>query len=398
MASEMGFRAAMVICALALGCASTASPVHVDGSVPDVATPDVRDVGVDAPVDVVLARDAPPATCPLPVGGPLRTPEASGASIVDLRDAPGFGCALLHDGHIRCRGAGRRGVFADGVDDPTGTTRTETLPGIDGVRAFDLNAEGAWAVRDDGSVWCWGDNREGRLHPELAREVLPPTRVPGVEGVRSVSVGHPSLRPCVVTGDGLVRCWGSGPWPLREEFGQAIEVFSFAPTTGNMCARYPGDRAYCQGDNFALGLNLLVDGLVAHFSATREFACGVDRTRTVSCWRWPVPYAKNTAQDVDVGMRCATSIVVASTYVCASITDGTVECWGDEALGRREHPRRRPGGSGVPGVDRIVRMFRTTTTSCALRDDGDVWCWGGTGGTSPLGSPTGAGLPFRLSL
>ena len=30
----------------------------------------------------------------------------------------------------------------------------------------------------------------------------------------------------------------------------------------------------------------------------------------------------------------------------------------------------------VPGVDRVVRVLRGMVSTCALREDGSLWCWG----------------------
>ena len=359
---------------LITGCASIASgardvPTSSDASVDAAALVDAAaDIWTTQPADSVLpvdaqAVDVAPDPCPLPPGGPLRAPPMGPDAIVDIDEDIGLACLLRADGHIRCRGFGNGGVFADGVDAMYRNFQTLTLPGIDDARSFDMSVFVGCAVRGDGTVWCWGDNAMGRVHPDLPPRMLLPTQVPGISGARRVSLGLTTMRPCVLLDGGHVRCWGDGVMPPDDE-GHAVDVLSFA---GWVCIRYEGDRVRCN-QGYTGGVESVVElpeGGATQIASGLTFAAALDRAGNVSWWG-AVPPRHGPTPPTPVGVRCATSIALGAEHGCASITDGTARCWD-----------RTGGATSVPGLDRVVRVLRTASSSCALREDGGVWCWGG---------------------
>lgn len=340
-----------------------------DASVDAVPLVDIAaDIGTTQPSDAVALADAQavdvaPDPCPLPPDGPLRSPPLGPDAVVDIDEDIGLACVLRADGRIRCRGFGNYGVFADGVDAMYRNFQTLTLPNIEDVRSFDMSVFMGCAVRGDGFVWCWGDNAMGRVHPDLPRRMLLPTRVPGTSGARRVSMGIARTHACVLLGGGLVRCWGDGVAPPDDE-GRAVDVLSFA---GWVCIRYEGDRVRCN-HGYTGRVESVVElpgGGATQIAGGLTFAAAIDRTGDVSWWG-EVPPRRRLTPPTQVGVRCATSIALAADHGCASITDGTVRCWDGSG-----------GATSVPGLDRVVRVLRTSTRSCALRDDGGIWCWGG---------------------
>ncbi len=107
-----------------------------------------------------------------------------------------------------------------------------------------------------------------------------------------------------------------------------------------------------------------------------DYSCGVTHTGQVHCWRGPDGDAPARVQ----GLSNARAVVMRGTVVCALIADGTVRCAGeggnldfgtgdeDEEWGTRIASPR--------GLDAVVQLAATTYTTCALRRDGKVHCWG----------------------
>lgn len=97
--------------------------------------------------------------------------------------------------------------------------------------------------------------------------------------------------------------------------------------------------------------------------------------------------------------RCAVQLVAGHAHFCARMSDGTVRCWGDDALGQLgsatppspDAGPRDAGDAGDAGADagfrvsHIARISDITqlsaggNTSCARRQDGTVFCWGANG-------------------
>jgi len=98
-------------------------------------------------------------------------------------------------------------------------------------------------------------------------------------------------------------------------------------------------------------------------------------------------------------------IAAGDSHTCAISDDGNVWCWGDNGFGQL-------GNSGFPGLDSPVPVRtsgfgagRTATQvvagsnhTCVLANDGSVWCWG-EGGWGQLGSGSTTQLdPIQVSL
>lgn len=350
------------------GCASTVTDLRSDASPADVPP-------TDAATDASPAADSEPLRCLPPADGPLRTPPTGPDSVTGVAEDLTFGCVLRGDGHIRCRGQGfLNGAFADGARESSGELRAVTLP-IDDVRSFGLSLHLGCAVRGDGSLWCWGQNTDGYVHPDLPRRMLTPTRVPGIEGARRVFVAINVRRTCVLLDGGRVVCWnGSFVPPTVVAEGGVTDV---AVDLAHTCVRFADASARCtrpQGDGVVeipIG-----PGGAETIAAGTTTVCAGDRAGAVTCWGTRYPGSDVTRDPFDDGVRCATDLALGFSHLCASTTEGTVTCWGGASFGQIGSTRTDARPMRVDGIDRVVRVLSGIVSACALRDDGSFWCWG----------------------
>lgn len=281
----------------------------------------------------------------------------------------GAGCAITAGGALYCWGAtagGRTGLGA--VADPVVPRPTPVAEGrrFAGV-ALDRFGRGTLgcAIDVDGGLWCWGGL--AGLEPDLA----PVSRAADLD-FRQVSIG--GAHACAITVDGDLHCGGVGD---VGQLGRPVDGDAPVPlgltddtrpwdvvSAGDLhtCALAEG-TLYCFGDDSrgAVGVG---DG----FAVTTPTRVG-----TRDGWR-----AVATGRDVTCGVRGEA---------------GELLCWGDgrggvlgvpSFAGFRQTPTPVVDGGGFVDVA-IGRSGFRAPFACALRDDGEVWCWGSDDGAGVLG-------------
>ena len=66
--------------------------------------------------------------------------------------------------------------------------------------------EGMHALRNNGTVSCWGSNEFGQIGDGSTNVRLTPVAVDGLDGVSEVSLGE--VHSCALRNNGTVSCWG----------------------------------------------------------------------------------------------------------------------------------------------------------------------------------------------
>lgn len=153
-------------------------------------------------------------------------------------------CALTSAGAVACWGDNDMGQLGDGTktERAAPTAVTGLASGVTSISA------GAWhtcAVKDSGSVACWGSGSFGLLGDGTTASRLAPVDVVGLTGAVAVSAGM--SHTCAVTRDGGVRCWGgnySGQLGDGALEGSAVPV-AVAGLPGAASAVAVGDAHTC---------------------------------------------------------------------------------------------------------------------------------------------------------
>ncbi|HEY1549102.1 MAG TPA: hypothetical protein VGG28_14860, partial [Kofleriaceae bacterium] len=143
-------------------------------------------------------------------------------------------------------------LFQCGTDGPCpsdyscvgGYCLPDTAMGTTCAMSVGLGAEHSCAVRDDGTVWCWGANDSGQVGDGTADDALVPTQVMTVTGA-TVVVGGGS-HTCAI-GSAGVQCWGKNG---NGQLGDGTMTDARMPVT----AMITGATALAAGDSFTCAI------------------------------------------------------------------------------------------------------------------------------------------------
>jgi alpha-tubulin suppressor-like RCC1 family protein len=122
--------------------------------------------------------------------------------------------------------------------------------------------------------------------------------------------------------------------------------------------------------------------------------CAVRTSGTVACWgvdpgghfgtgaTHPHETARNVIdpRETDLVLSRVRSVSLGNRHTCAVHFDGRVSCWGDNGeegrLGFASSENQIFLPREVVGLDDVVQLSAGGNSTCAVRTEGDVWCWG----------------------
>lgn len=246
---------------------------------------------------------------------------------------------------------------------PPDGSPTETGPGDSGGASIDAPIEGSdsalrrlaagrnhsCAIRDNGTVWCWGGETSAALRPAMLA-ALP------AKALMVASGGD--QQTCALLAGGAVWCWVDGKAPAA--VAGLTAVTQLAVGEGFACAVKSEGTLWCWGKNAA---GQLGDGTTT------------DRVAPVAV----------------MGATDAVEVGAGLSHACLRRKDGTVWCWGDNSFWQLGDGstigRYAPVAvNGVPAG--TVQLAIGPRHSCARTVEGTVWCWGfnGSGESSSSGT------------
>lgn len=342
---------------------------------------------------------------------------ALGSDVVQVTGGFTHTCAVKADGTLWCWGENSAGALGhgviDGLDCGTGTVcdpspKQVTALGSD-VRQVSTGFGVTCAVKTDGTLWCWGDNRLGLIGdgtdvgPDCDGTCNPtPTQVASL-GADVTSVSVAESHACALRSDGTLWCWGNNGW------GELGDGTFLGLDCDGRCNATPAQVT-------ALGAD------VASVSANGLHTCVLRKDSSVWCW------GDNTVGELGDGTAsgepCDSSSFCRPTPVqvagladgaervisgwsesCALAKDGALWCWGLNQAGQIgdgtfsgaacNESLCRPAPVQVKALGTSVKSLSAGVQhACAVTLDGALWCWGdnmysqlGVDGSSPSPSP-----------
>ncbi|MBX3218441.1 MAG: hypothetical protein KF850_40925 [Labilithrix sp.] len=407
------------------------------------SAPELDDAGAPPPTETVSDAGAeadPPPPARKPPFDPADEPVtcAKEPCAVEIAAGEAHFCARMSDGTVRCWGANTAGVLGR-APSPDDAPAMVTVEGLGGVVQLSTSGTTACALSSAGAVHCWGNNSDallGREAGEPAPDGAPhPTPAPVALPGPAVRVDIGPRVGCAILATTETWCWGyNGTAQLGRATSQQLGAPARAPLAGVKATRtahgsFTSFAVTAEGDVVSWGTVGGPRGNLAARTSSMELdprplpiglgdvtRLAVTSSSTVQRWGSPQPpldvygracavgdgevhcwgrseYAALGTGSPDVALRptraamnsgiaWAQQVAAGGDTTCARLTDGTVQCAGDN----------RRGGLAVGGdagaafsmafrpatelVGRAVGVAATRSAVCALLETGAVACWG----------------------
>ncbi|MCF7898340.1 MAG: hypothetical protein K9L31_00110 [Candidatus Pacebacteria bacterium] len=363
-------------------------------------------------------------------------------SVVQISTGLSHTCVLINDSSVYCWGYNGYGQLGDNTtsqrNTPIQVVGISVLDNFSNVlrMATGLTTNHNCLIRTDNTLYCWGLNNNGELGDNTTVKKYTPTQVHGVSnvgyltGITQVSIG--SFYVCALKNDGTVYCWGNNIYgqlgdnttsqrntPVQVHgvgnVGYLTDVVQISSGSSKTCATKNDGTVYCWGYNASgqLGDNtttqrntpVQVHGVgdvgyltdVAKVSSGQSHTCAVKTDNTLYCWGYNsngqlgdnTATTRNTPVQVhgvgNVGFLTDVSqISTGGFHTCAVKTDGTAYCWGyngnghlgDNTSTQRNTPVQVKGVGNVGFLTDISQISAGQEHTCSFKTDGTAYCWG----------------------
>lgn len=248
------------------------------------------------------------------------------------------------------------------------------------------------AILGDRSVHCWGLGGEGRLGYGSMADISNAANAGAVDlgagrSARALAAGFDFT--CAILDTGAVRCWGGG---ANGRLGNGSTASVLTPTAGPPVDFGPNLTATAISAGYQHACAILSDGSVRCWGLGTAGRLGYGNQASVGDNEQVVSAG---AVDLGAGHR-AVAISAGWYHTCAIRDDGQLLCWGYGAYSQLGYPGtasvgddETPGSVGpVPLGGRAVRAVSAGDShTCVILDDGTARCWGlGTYGRLGYGS------------
>jgi len=306
----------------------------------------------------------------------------------------GHTCAVMVDGTVQCWGSNFAGQLGDGSG--TDSYVPVAVSGISGLTpattavSVSIGMFHSCALMADGSVQCWGRNSTGELGDGTTNDSLVPVSASGITGLTpgstavSVSVGLENT--CALMANGTLQCWGYNRYGAVGD-GTAVFVRSVPVVVSGITGSSTSSTAVRVSVGSTHACAVMADGSVqcwgfrARFNTDSGWGAGILGHGDTYGSRVPVLVSGIS------GLTASTSAVSVSSGdvgSCASMADGTVQCWGDNTGGNLGDgttneslvPVLVSGITGSTGASTSVSVSVGWSHSCALMVGGTAECWG----------------------
>ncbi|SOD74894.1 alpha-tubulin suppressor-like RCC1 family protein [Jatrophihabitans sp. GAS493] len=317
------------------------------------------------------------------------------------------------------------------VNSGSNSTIPIALPGPETWASISTGHQDTCAITDAQALYCWGYNGLGQLGDGTVGDEFDPELIAG--SWSSISAGYDGT--CGIKTDQTLWCWG---YNVHGSVGDSTTADKHAPTAATVsgtttwlsvsvgqyfaCGLKTDHTLWCWGNNGngELGIGSTTDAtLPTQVGATTwsavgtgyDHACAV-KSSDSSLWCWgynaqgqlgDASTTQRTSPVAVAGGGTWTAVSGGILHTCATRVSGAMYCWGYNAYGQvgdgtTTTPRSSPTLVTTSGVTTWSTVTLGQNTSCGLKTDNTLWCWGhndlgmlGNGNTTDQPTPVSPG-------
>jgi hypothetical protein len=228
---------------------------------------------------------------------------------------------------------------------------------------------------EDGTVWAWGANTSGQLGNEADGHGWSntPMQVSNLSGVKALAAG--SEHSLVLKEDGTVWAWGNNSYG---QLGNAAA--GYGSSTPVQVSNLSGVKAIAASDEHNLALK--EDGTVWAWGKNNYGQLGdgttTNRTTPVQVRNAPLTKKRSKVSGTLNNLSGVTAIAAGGTHSLALMEDGTVRAWGYNERGQLGNGTTTSSKTPVTvrNLSGVKAISGGWSHSLALKQDGTVWTWG----------------------
>ena len=332
---------------------------------------------------------------------------SEGVTCVSLGDA--HSAAIKTDGSLWMWGFNTDGQLGIGRFAESGDNHSNIpIKIMEGVKSVSLGGAHSAAIKNDGSLWMWGNNESGQLGNGTNVSSNIPIKI--MEGVKSVSLG--AEHSAAVKNDGSLWMWGSDSWgqlgnttsgsnvPIKIMSG----VKSVSIGEDHSAAIKTDGSLWVWGVDLANGSNEPFDEPIKVLDGVKAVSLGGTHGAAIktdnSLWMWGhnsswavgnVSSSSEVYTPVKV-MDGVKSVSLGGTHSAAIKADGSLWTWGSSGYGQLGYTGSLTNGTPTKVMDGVTSVSLGSFHSAAIKSDGSLWMWG-----EGLRGRLGDGIEYDLS-
>lgn len=315
---------------------------------------------------------------------------AYGDSFATISAGEGHSAAIKQDGSLWVWGNNEYGQLGDG----TKIDRHTPVKIMDDVVAVSAGSSHTVVIKTDGSLWAWGDNDLGQLGDGTTESKLEPIKI--MDGVSSVAAG--TYHTAAIKQDGGLWMWGviDANFNYRRTPVKVMDDAVFVSSGFCFTVAIKADGSLwtwrcVEESNFIIEINgspLTTESVEEYINV--DFNNKVTVKANGSLW-----FGDTEEYDVDLYpekiMDDVGSASAGNDHVMAIKTDGSLWAWGGNALGQLGDGTTQGTYSPVKVMDGVIAVTSGMFSSSIIKEDKSLWeC----GYISYLSPSVGGGLGY----